>query len=345
MGTKTVVPRSNLEICRRLWPLMSDTFKARIPEPTQAELAKWGLMITSDEFQKEGNEFIDALINRIGAVKIRQKLLTNKLAPFKKESINYGDTIEEIFVDIVKGHSYDPVNALDQFEKFKPDVQSMFHKQNSHLYYVITIQFESLRKAFTSDGGLARLVDAAIGSVHSSASYDEYVIMKNMFSTYINAPDMPLRPDQTVTTTLPVDEASGKAFYKDLLGGVSAIEFASRGFNPAQVMTRADPGEMALFVKASIIPTLNVDVLSAAFNRNDIPPAGVPIITLDDFGDNTDDTIAILTHRDWFMVHPVLQTTRRAENARCLYWNYYLHKWDYFSASYFMPTLIYKVGP
>ena len=48
------------------------------------------------------NEFLSALVNRIGRVIITSKMYDNPLKNFKKGMLEYGETVEEIFVDVVK---------------------------------------------------------------------------------------------------------------------------------------------------------------------------------------------------------------------------------------------------
>ena len=50
------------------------------------------------------NEFVNALVNRIGRVIVTSKLYDNPWASFKKGMLEFGENIEEIFVELAKAH-------------------------------------------------------------------------------------------------------------------------------------------------------------------------------------------------------------------------------------------------
>lgn len=57
-------------------------YQSRVPEATQANLAQVGQSIL--QFQSTTNEFLSALVNRIGYVMITSKSYKNPLRQFKK---------------------------------------------------------------------------------------------------------------------------------------------------------------------------------------------------------------------------------------------------------------------
>ena len=77
------------------------------------------------------NEFINALVNRIGLVVVTSKTYENPISMFKQGLLEYGETIEEVFVNISEGFDFDPVDAQDTiFKRYIPDVRSTFHVMN-----------------------------------------------------------------------------------------------------------------------------------------------------------------------------------------------------------------------
>ena len=105
----------------------TETYQERVPVATQQNLANVGSAITSYDVTK--NEFIDSLINRIGIVLIQNKSWANPLRRFKKGQLPYGKDIEDIFVDIVKGHSFDQEKAeTEVFKRELPNVKTIFHR-------------------------------------------------------------------------------------------------------------------------------------------------------------------------------------------------------------------------
>ena len=87
------------------------------------------------------NEFLSALVDRIGRVIVTSRLWSNPWSVFKKGYLEYGETIEEIFVNIAKPFEYDPEKAeTNLFKREIPDVRSAFHILNYQKFYKTTIQ-------------------------------------------------------------------------------------------------------------------------------------------------------------------------------------------------------------
>lgn len=95
------------------------------------------------------NEFLSALVNRIGRVLITSRMYDNPWTMFKKGMLDFGESIEEIFVNIAKPFQFDPeVAESTVFKREIPDVRSAFHIMNYQKYYKATIQNDQLRQAF-----------------------------------------------------------------------------------------------------------------------------------------------------------------------------------------------------
>ena len=83
------------------------------------------------DFPALQNEFLSALVNRIGRVLLTSRLYAHPLANFKKGLLEFGETVEEIFVNIAKPYQYDPAVAENTvFKREIADVRSAFHIMN-----------------------------------------------------------------------------------------------------------------------------------------------------------------------------------------------------------------------
>ena len=132
------------------------------------------------------NEFLSALVNRIGRVILTSKLFTNPIASFKKGMLDYGETIEEIFVDIAEPYQYDPAVAESNiFKREIPDVKSAFHILNYKKFYKSTIQDVDLARAFLSAEGVTELIAKIVDALYTSANYDEFLTMKYLLAKHI----------------------------------------------------------------------------------------------------------------------------------------------------------------
>ena len=125
----------------------SSTYQERIPVATQENITEIGnAMLT---YQPTANEFLEALVNRIARVIITSKSYSNPLRMFKKGMMSYGETIEEVFVNIAKANQFDQEKAeTNVFNGAIPDVMSCFHRMNIQNYYKTPISKQRLRPAF-----------------------------------------------------------------------------------------------------------------------------------------------------------------------------------------------------
>lgn len=315
-------------------------------------------------FQPRMNEFVSALVNRIARVVVTSKLYSNPLAFAKKGLLEYGETIEEIFVDIAKANSYDwnSTNETEQaFKREHPDIKTAFHALNMQTYYKATVSEQNLRQAFLSLNGVTDLIARIVNSLYSGAAYDEYIMMK-----YVIAQS--LIPGNVKMTTIDAvdDEASGKAAVKKVKAITGKLQFMSNEYNIAGVNTFiSSPSDIFVVMTADYEASIDVDVLASAFNMDKVQFMGQRVLVdsfsfnvgelarLDELLENDptykrpseSDLTAlksvgiVVMSRDWFQVYDVLNQFTEQYNAALLYWNEFNHVWRIYSASPFAPIV------
>ena len=178
------------------------------------------------------NEFLSALINRIGRVLITSKMYDNPWSMFKKGMLEFGETIEEIFVNIAKPYQFDPTVAESNlFKREIPDVRSAFHIMNYQKYYKTTIQNDQLRQAFLSWQGITDLIAKIVDAMYTGANYDEFQTMKYMLAKHI-------LDGRMYPVTIPtVSEENMKSIVSTIKGVSNNYEFMSSKYNLAGVQT------------------------------------------------------------------------------------------------------------
>lgn len=318
----------NLTILNTIWENASDDYQSRIPVATQDNISAVGNAIMTYTVAK--NEFIDALVNRISLVLVSSKMAQNKLAVFKKGMIEYGSDIEEIFTSMAAAHAFDVDTAENEvFKRQQPDVQAMFHRVNREDFYKVTIEEAQIKRAFLSDDGLGKLVASIMNSLYSGDAYDEYVLMKNLFSDYFTNVADAARIDVPKVQ----DQTSAQDFFRVVKQASTDMTFMSPEFNARGVMQRSEKNEQVLLLHKNVDTYLNVDLLSWVFNSNKMD-FETQIIILDDFGALA-NCQAALVDKEWFMVFDKLYQTSNQYNAQGLYWNYWLHHHQLLSTSQF----------
>ena len=300
------------------------------------------------------NTFIDVLVNRIAMVRITSKLYENPIAMFKKGIVDFGETIEEVFVELAKPFQFDPEVAETEFMKRElPNVKSAFHVLNYQKFYKVTISNNQLRQAFLSWDGITDLIAKIVEQVYTAANYDEFLVMKYMVALKIVEGRLyPQTYDATGTT--PMKELA-KAFKRIS----NKLEFMSDKYNIAGVRTFAKKENQYLLINAEVDADMDVDVLASAFNMNKAEFMGHRVL-IDGFGtldiprlnelfkddpnyielNSTQLTAlnsipAVLIDGDWFMVYDNLLQFDENYNGQGMYWQYFYHTWKTFSVSPF----------
>ena len=309
------------------------------------------------------NEFLSALVNRIGRVLITSKMYSNPWAMFKKGLLEFGETIEEIFVNIAKPYQYDPgVAETNVFKREIPDVRAAFHIMNYQKYYKATISNDQLRQAFLSWQGITDLIARIVDAMYTGANYDEFQTMKYMLAQAIL--DGKMKP----TGIGAVNTDNMKAIVSTIKSVSNRLTFMSSDYNAAGVATYTTKDDQYMLVNSNFDATMDVEVLAAAFNMDKANFAGHRVL-VDSFGsldtarlnllfadDPTYEEIdagdlaeldaipAVLVDKDWFMIFDNFQNFTEQYNGEGLYWNYWYHVWKTFSVSPFANSTVFVAG-
>lgn len=354
---------SSVEILNTIRDNATQNYQNYVPyaTPDADSIRKIGTIIM--DMPQLQNEFISALVNRIGRVLVTSKLYDNPWAMFKKGLLEFGETIEEIFVNIAKPFQFDPVVAESEvFKREIPDVKSAFHIMNYQKFYKVTISNDQLRQAFLSWQGITDLIAKIVDSMYTGANYDEFQTMKYMLARHI-------LDGRMYPVTVPVvAEASMKTIVSAIKGVSNNFEFLSGNYNVAGVKTFTRKENQYMLVNSSFDATMDVEVLAAAFNMSKAEFMGHRVL-VDSFGSldtarlaelfkddptyeeigSTDlealDAIpAVIVDRDWFMVFDNFNNFTEQYNGQGLYWNYWYHVWKTFSVSPFANNALFVPG-
>lgn len=311
-------------------------YQERVPLAEQATIEAVGAPILT--YQSTQNEFLNALVNRIALSVIMNKTANNPLAPLKKGTIPLGSDIQEIFTNMAQDNGFDG-SGSKLLTKTTPDVKSLYHRINRKGQYPSTITKEQLQTAFISYAELEKMMNSIITAMYSGDTFDEFILMKNLFS------------DATIDNKIVklevanvVDEATGKSFIKAIKKASKAMGFPSSAFNTyyenrpdsdkgKPIVTWTPIKDQVLVIRADVMADLNVDVLASAFNLNKVDFLA-QTIEVDSFGKST-DCFAVLIDRSWIQVYDNLVEITEFYNAQGLYWNYWLNHWQTYSYSLF----------
>lgn len=303
------------------------------------------------------NEFLNALVNRIARVIITSKMYSNPLSMFKKGLIDFGETIEEIFVNIANPHQYDVEESESKvFAREIPDVRAAFHTLNYKKFYKQTIQNKDLNQAFLSWDGITDLISKIVNAMYTAANYDEFVTTKYMLAKAILDGRL---------SAITVDANDAKGAVTKIKGVSNALTFMSNNYNVAGVQTFTYKNDQYLLVNSQFDSEIDVEVLASAFNMSKADFMGHRIL-IDGFGtldvarlnalfkddpnyeEPSQDTLtalnaipAVLVDKNFFMIFDNMFEFTENYNGQGLYWNYFYHTWKTFSMSPFANALVF----
>lgn len=316
-------------------------------------------------FTPAANAYVNALVNRIAFVTISSKMYTNPWAVFKKGRLEFGETVEEIFVNLAKPYQFSPsVAEQEVFKRHIPDVRAAFHTMNFQKYYPVTISDDQLRQAFLSWQGVTDLIARIVESVFAAAQTDEYLVLKYMLARAILNGDIA----PVVVPAMSKENASDIAtvFNETSMN----LEYQSNAFNIAGVTTHTPQSEQYLITTTKFRAAMNMNVLAAAFNMDKAELMG-HVINVDSFVNMdwarldllfTDENgkkdpsykhwteeekttlagiPAVMTSVDFWQVWDNFEKMTENYNGRGLYWNYNYHVWKTFSISPFAQAAVY----
>lgn len=303
------------------------------------------------------NEFINALVNRIALVVVNSATFRNMYADLKKGYIEYGESIEDIFVGIIKAQEFSAEKAASrEFKRNLPDVKSAFHVMNWRVMYPITIQREDLRRAFLSADGVENMITAILDQVYVSEQYDEFLLFKYLIIKAVAAGKAyPVAFDATQPKLAAVEFRKAS----------NLLEFMSSKYNEAGVPTNTPRERQQIFMDAAYNATFDVEVLAGAFNMDKADFMG-RLRLIDDFTTfdndrfdeiraNSDqleevtsaeltlmaDVKGVLVDEKWFQVYDNENVMTDTPVASGLYWNYFYHTWKTVSHSPFANMIVF----
>lgn len=330
--------QNNNTIMAGVWLEATNDFQQRIPDPTQHGIAKTVEALFDPMNKNYYNQFLDMLVNRIGATFVRASRWDNPLAAFKGGKLNYGTTIQEIAPKWVKAHSYmDDEETVFKMER--PEVRAAYHSINREDRYDITIVHDELRQAFTEEYGLNNLIAGIMTVPQNSDNYDEYLCMKQLIAEYETRWGF----FKHQLSAMPTDETTGKEFLASVRTMVGKLQFPSTLYNSlaiTDIPVFAKQDELILLTTPEVMGSLSVDVLASIFHVENAE-VNVRQVMIDEFP--IPNAVALLTTRDWFVVHDLVYTTTSMYNPKTLGTNYFLHHWEVVSASPFVPAILYTL--
>lgn len=332
-------------------------YQSSVPTVTKAtDIPKVGEIIYGTP--AFANQFLNALVNRIAIVRVQSANFNNPYSILKKGYLEFGESVEDIFVSIAKVVEYTPEKGNErEFKRTLPDVRSAFHVMNWRVMYPVTIQDEDLKQAFLSIDGVQNLIAQIVDSVYTAAQYDEFLLFKYLLIKAISH-----------GKTYPVSIGKTGDLQESAIwfrGMSNLLPFMSNKYNDAGVKTCTPKNRQVIFMDAIYNARYDVSILAGAFNMDKADFMG-RLFLIDDWVTFDNDRFnviransdgieevtkqelellknvkAVILDENWFQVYDNNNKFTEKYVASGLYWNYFYHTWKTVSSSPFANAITF----
>lgn len=353
----TTLNASTMDILNTIRQNASMEYQNLVPEVTkESDIPKVGEVLYG--YPALANQFISTLVNRIASVRVKSATFNDDYVELKKGYLEFGETVEEVFVGIAKAREFSVEKAESrELKRTLPDVKTAFHAMNYRVQYPVTIQDEDLRTAFLSMDGVQNLIAKIVDAVYTANEYDEYLLFKYLMIKAIAHGKM-----------YPVSIGDGTDM-KDAAvafrGTSNQLGFMSTKYNISGVHTTTPRADQYIFMDATYNAQYDVNVLASAFNMDKATFMG-KLKLIDDwatFDNERFDVItansdqiepvtaeelalmqnvkAVLVDREWFQFYDNKNEFTEKYVASGMYWNYFYNVWKTVSSSPFSNAIVF----
>lgn len=327
---------NNTTILDNVWLNASSDYQQRVPQASQAGVDAVRDVLFANGNRSYFNEFHEGLINRIGTSFVNMWSWSNPLAAFKREALDYGSTIQEIAVDLIKASGYN-FEDNNLFKRNPAMVYEAFHTVNRKDKYLVTINAAELKAAFTSEYGLNELLARELAVPGLSDEYDEYRIMVQLIGRAFAEGELYKVATPFANPLAPTGEEL-KAMSAAIRAHAGQLKFPSGRYNAKGVPTVTRQEDLVLITTPEVLAYLDVNVLADAFHidRTDFANRTVVIDQFPMAG-----VYAMLADRNWLVCADYIRETETFRNAASMEINFYYHHWGVYSTSPFSNAVIF----
>lgn len=341
---------------------------SEIDLPVQGQsLAPIGKLIMSNERYK--NAFINT-INVIGLTVIDRNYWEDPWETFtERGTINFGQTVREIAVDIADVFDYNTYveSATHFLENVVPNVYNYLHELNFQKFYKTTTSDDQMAMAFNTEGGLMQLIESIIGSLWEGYKYDKYIVNKYQLCRRIL--------DGTVTSVEidNYDSLTPRQRVTAMKNIANKMTFRNPNYNPAGLRIATPFADQIMILDTDSEAEISTEVLATSFFRNDAEFKS-QLALIDGYGNHdsarllevlgtqyvpfTSDELfalanipAVIIDREWFQNYnyafnaeaETANGTRATNffNGETLRNNHWLHVWKVLSTSPFKQAVVF----
>ena len=305
----------------------------------------------SSVYEPAKNQVLTAIINKIAYQKVEGFGWDNPFKQYDGRPVNFGDTIENIYVECPKGYTFNK-DATDPFTKFVPSVKVLYATINYERQYGATIEDALIRRCCLNAFGFNDLISEILRQLTTSKNVEEYeaqIATLNNPELYSNSTGEAGSKQFEVLSIGDMSANDGaKAITQKIVDIFTSFLLPSKHNNASGVLNASSKDNLLLIIKRSLYNSINLDYLTGVFNLEKVDLLS-RIIQVEDFRvegfeDANGETISsingadigfIVMDRRCFDNHVALEDSGMIYNPKGKYTNHFMNLWKIISFKYF----------
>lgn len=272
----------------------SSAYQTTVPMATAANITDVGAAVMNAPSAIR-NEFAANLFNKIGMTLIDTPVIENEFAFLKKGTLEYGQSIEDIYVGLVAGQEYvtgmkEGDGVPDQFSVKKVPHFSAFYSTILSRQYQVTKHLSDLKKAFHSGGGVIEFVAGIMNAMSSGEQYDDMRATIALMARQIEAAqtvvtykgnihlltDYNAAYGKTLTAlTAPMDQGFLKYFANQLKKYSKRMRHVRTDYNIANVPQTLPQSKQRIMLLEDLTVNFDTELLAWAYGAGKLEIGGV----------------------------------------------------------------------
>lgn len=333
---------------------MADTINGRLmnslglPQDTLTKLQT----AEPTEFTEVKNKFLTALFNKISLMVVDTLQFNDPFGKWYGQPINYGDTIENIYVDVPTGYDFNANKDVSPFVKAPAEVKTLYLSINYQMQYETTITDVEIRRAVFTPNGLMNLVTKIMSTMSTAAMGNRYFATIGMLATPAIYPN----GVESVTYTTGDDKDLAEKATKAIINATRSMSYLNKTNNKMGVLQNTPKDKLILVIKGSLLDKINLDFLTGVFNLSKVELLS-RIVDIETFSvkyiDNTGGTPTekskdsdidfVLIDERGLDLHMALQDAGMIYNPRDLSTNHFYNEWALLGYKYWFNARAFKL--
>lgn len=350
----------------------TDAYQTAVPLATADNIVDVGTAVLNAPTAIR-NEFMTNLYNKVGLTLIDSPVVENQFSFLKKGTLEYGQTIEDIYVGLAESEPYvtgmkDGDAQPDPFAIRKLPHFSAFYSTILSRQYHVTRHLTDLRKAFHNAGGVEQFIAGMMNAMVSAENYDDMratiALVARQIEEAQTAPehngtvhlltDFNAKYGETLTADTALQSQDFLRYFSNQLKKWSKrLKWLRDDLNIAGVKNNSPLNKQRLMMVEDITVDFETELLAWAYNEGRLEIGGIDgidawySIGADSGGLSTPDAIsikstfteagaqclAVIYDEDMVKIYNKERVASDQANAKGNYWNMFMSLEDIYACS------------